>query len=190
MTITKTRLLSIALLFFLTAFLSKAQERLNLKSEGQELKIEGTSTLHDWHMTSGEANGYIMMEMGEDSQPVFTSAKISLEAESLKSGKRGMDKNAYKALNTSDFPNIQFVLDNCTMASATEGTATGKLTVAGTTRDVTLDIKVEQSGSEVTVQGSTAFRLTDFNVDPPTALLGTVKTGDDVTIQFNSTFQN
>jgi polyisoprenoid-binding protein YceI len=55
---------------------------------------------------------------------------------------------------------------------------------------VTFDIEVEQSGNAFTVKGTTDFRLTDFQIDPPTALMGTIKTGDEVTIEFKATFQN
>ncbi|NVJ47555.1 MAG: YceI family protein [Cytophagia bacterium] len=174
----------------LTAFSLQAQQRVNLKPNSQKYTVKGTSTLHDWHMTSEEAKGFITVEVSDNGTPRFVGSDVTLVAESLKSGKKGMDKNAYKALNTDDYPNIQFKLNNCTMESATKGKATASLTIAGFSRDVTFDIEVESTGSAYTIKGSADFRLTDFKVDPPTALMGTIKTGDDVTIEFNATFQN
>lgn len=183
------KILSVIVLL-LTAFSMQAQERVSLKPNSQEYTVKGTSTLHDWHMTSDEAKGFITIEVADDGTPSFVGSEVSLMAESLKSGKKGMDKNAYKALKTEDYQNIQFKLNNCTMESATKGKATAQLTIAGFSRDVTFDIEVESTGSAYTIKGSADFRLTDFKVDPPTALMGTVKTGDDVTIEFKATFQN
>ncbi len=186
-TTTKIRF-TIAMMLLFSAFLTQAQSKLNLQKEGLELKIEGTSTLHDWHMTSTEATGFVMFKSDEQI-PGFSSGEVTFEAETLKSGKRGMDKNAYKALNTSDFPKVRFVLKNCNMESAKKGTAEGQLTIAGTTRDVTFEITLNQNGQQISVHGATAFKLTNFNVEPPTAMLGAIKTGNDVTIEFKSTFQ-
>jgi len=139
-------------------------------------------------MESSSAEGQFNVVV-TDGLPSFTASKISFIAETLKSGKRGMDKNAYKALKTDEYPNIEFTLSECSMESATKGLATGKLIIAGFTRDVTFKIEVEKSGSDFILKGSTDFLLTDFQIDPPKALMGTIKTGNAVTIEFNSTFK-
>lgn len=182
--------LFLALGALLVSFTLQAQQKLVLQTNSQEFAVKGTSTLHDWHMTSSEAQGFVMLNDAESSAPKFSGAEIMLAAETLKSGKKGMDKNAYKALNTEEHPGIKFILNNCEMASATNGKASGKLTIAGFTLDVTFDIEVQQAGNAYTVKGSTDFRLTDFQIEPPTALMGTIKTGDDVTIEFVTTFKN
>lgn len=174
----------------LAAFNLQAQQKVNLKPSTQEYVVKGTSTLHDWHMTSEEAKGFVLVGLAENGVPSFSKSEITLLAESLKSGKKGMDKNAYKALKTDEFESIKFVLNNCTMESASKGKATANLNIAGFSRDVTFNIEVEKSGNGYTIKGTTDFRLTDFQIDPPTALMGTIKTGDEVTIEFKATFQN
>jgi len=176
--------------FFLIAFNLQAQQKLNLKSDSQEFVVKGTSTLHDWHMASSEAKGSVSVKMQDNGMIDFTGSEVTLVAESLKSGKKGMDKNAYKALLTDEHPNIKFVLTNCNMQSASSGKATGKLTIAGNSREVIFEIEVEKVGNGFSIKGTTDFRLTDFQIEPPTALMGTIKTGDDVTVEFNATFQN
>lgn len=182
-------ILALAALLIAT-FNAQAQERIKLQPTAQEFVVKGTSTLHDWHMTSSEGEGFMMLNAATNGVPNFSGAEIVLSAETLKSGKRGMDKNAYKALDTEEHPSIKFVLSSAQMESATSGKASGKLTIAGFTRDVTFNIEVKGGGNSFTIKGSTDFRLTDFQIDPPTALMGTIKTGDEVTIEFNTTFQN
>lgn len=165
-----------------------SQQVYEISTVEQSFKVLGTSTLHDWHMESSSAEGQFNLVL-TDGLPSFTASKISFIAETLKSGKRGMDKNAYKALKTDEYPNIEFTLSECSMESATKGLATGRLIIAGFTRDVTFKIEVEKSSSAFIIKGSTDFLLTDFQIDPPKALMGTIKTGNAVTIEFNSTFK-
>jgi hypothetical protein len=40
-----------------------------------------------------------------------------------------------------------------------------------------------------TVTGVKKMKMTDYNVKPPTALLGTIKTGNDITISYNLKFK-
>ncbi|WP_288343082.1 YceI family protein [uncultured Roseivirga sp.] len=185
---TSFKILSLVALLLISTGM-QAQKTVNLKPDAQEYVVKGTSTLHDWHMTSNEAKGFVTVSM-IDGVPNFTGSEITLLAETLKSGKKGMDKNAYKALKTDEYESIEFVLNHCTMESAVLGKATAELTIAGFSRDVIFDIQVEQSGNAFTVKGTTDFHLTDFQIDPPTALMGTIKTGDEVTIEFKATFQN
>lgn len=185
----KMRILCLVALM-LAAFSLHAQQKVNLKPNSQEYVVKGTSTLHDWHMTSEEAKGFVLVGMADNGLPSFSKSEIVLLAESLKSGKKGMDKNAYKALKTDEFESIKFVLNDCIMETTTSGKAMASLNIAGYTRDVTFNIEVEKAGEAYNITGTSDFRLTDFQIDPPTALMGTIKTGDEVTIQFKATFQN
>ena len=46
-----------------------------------------------------------------------------------------------------------------------------------TDEDILIEMNPHEHGIEVS--------LTDFNVEPPTALLGTIETGNEITIDFN-----
>lgn len=151
------------------------------------LKIEGGSTLHDWHMETVTVSGQGVFTIEGGS---FVSAKnlqVSFLAESLKSGTSGLDKNAYKALNTNKNKEIKFSLSNIS-GSGTSFTASGNLTIAGVTKPVSFPVKVTPSGKNFTFEGEFDTKLTAFSIDPPTALLGTVKTDDEITLSFKTTF--
>ena len=151
-------------------------------------KVSGGSTLHDWHMESNAAKGegIFVVEAGQ-----FKSAQsltISLVAETLKSGTKGLDSNAYKALNTQKNKEVKFVLKELT-GSGAAFTAKGDLTIAGTTKAVSFPVKLTTSAGKITFEGSLDTKLTTFSVTPPTALMGTVKTQDEVKLSFKTTFQ-
>ena len=152
------------------------------------LKVSGGSSLHDWDMTTQTAKGegMFVVEGGQ-----FKSAKsltLSFQAESLKSGTSGLDKNAYKALKTDKNKEIRFVLKEFS-GSGTSFTAKGDLTIAGVTKPVSLPLKLTTTEGKFQFDGSLTTKLTHFSIDPPTALMGTVKTHDEVTLTFKTTFQ-
>ena len=103
-----------------------------------------------------------------------------------------MDKNAYKALKTSSAKDISFILSSATISQLNETSyqirAFGKLTVAGTTRetDVIADVKYDNADKSYTVTGTKKLKMTEYHVKPPSFMLGTVKTGDEISISFKT----
>lgn len=160
-----------------------SQTSFNVAPTG-DLKISGTSSLHDWEMTSKTASGKAVMTAVEQEVTDIKSLTVEMEAESLKSGKKAMDKNTYKALQTDVHKKIKFELNNAAKLANGNWNLTGTFTIAGTTKKVTIPAKIASKGNIHTVSGSYSFKLTDYNITPPTALMGTIKTGNDVKISF------
>ncbi|MFM8833942.1 MAG: YceI family protein [Cytophagales bacterium] len=103
----------------------------------------------------------------------------------LKCGKNAMDKNAYSALNTDKYKKITFMLSHSKMEGGTIR-CDGNLTIAGITKPITLEAnyKVNTNG-DLTCNAKFALKMTDFKVEPPTFMFGTIKTGDDLTLTFS-----
>ena len=105
-----------------------------------------------------------------------------------------MDKNIYKALDTDDHKNITFKLAEVkSVTNKSAGVFTvntiGDLTISGVTKRVPLNFDINVSGSSVTLTGEKSFNMTDFSIDPPKALFGTITTGDAITIKFSTLFK-
>ena len=151
-----------------------------LSIQNSNIKIEGTSTLHDWNMTSNQATF-----TGQIAGNTINDVKFVMKAQSLKSKESAMDKNAYKALETSKYPEITFT----TASIPTQGNATisGNLTIANSTKNVKIPVTVTKNGSSYVIKGTTKIKMTTFGIKPPTVMLGTIKTGDDLTINLNLT---
>ena len=62
----------------------------------------------------------------------------------------------------------------------------GNLNIAGKSRTIplSLDLTSWSSGS-YNILGTVKFKMSEFGIEPPTAMFGTISTGDDVTIVFN-----
>lgn len=67
--------------------------------------------------------------------------------------------------------------------------AEGTLTVAGATRSMNVQALADPKSNSMQLTGNKTFKMTDFKMDPPRALMGTIKTGDEITINYNLTFK-
>ena len=64
----------------------------------------------------------------------------------------------------------------------------GKLTIAGASKTIPLEATYSIEGESVTFSGSIDILFSEYNVAPPTAVFGTIKTGDELTLSFQATF--
>ena len=160
--------------------------RLGLVAESR-LWIEGTSSLHDWRCDATGVGGWIEVEAQESL--AVPAADVTVPAAGLDCKNGTMDRKARAALAADDHPALRFVLDRAEVRPGTEGTfdvaATGRLTVAGTTRTQQLTVAgAALPDGRFRFAGTVPLRMTAFGIDPPTALLGTLKTGDDIVVHF------
>src|SRR5690554_3727458 len=101
--------ISKSLFFVLLLFVTQTySQEYNLNNATSELTVFGTSNLHDWDIKAETQSGKIIVDLNDQIQ--IKHLKIVVVAESLKSGKRSMDNNTYKALDTKKHKNITFDL--------------------------------------------------------------------------------
>ena len=162
------------------------------KSTGAvSLVIEGTSNIHDWDIKSDKGTCTSEFDVNNTGSLKNISAlSFSIPATSLKSKHSGMDKNTYRALKATNYSSIIFTASSVDIKpSGSAGyllTTKGKLTIAGTSRDVSLLANgTVNPDKSITYSGSYHLKMTEYNVDPPTAMMGTIKTGDAVIVKFN-----
>lgn len=157
-----------------------------------DLKVSGTSTLHDWDIKSSKGQVDASISVA-DNKVTFSGLSFSVPAESLKSGHGAMDKNTYKALNTQKNPNISFVLLSANVTPVSANTyqlkGIGKLTIAGKTMqtDLVTTLKYNPADNSFLCTGTKKFKMSEYGVKPPTVMFGTIKTGDDISISYNLT---
>ncbi len=172
-------------LIFLSYSMQVDAQSFTSRQSESKMTIAGTSTLHDWEsdVTAIKASCVLKGDKLEKASFVAT-------VKSIKSGTSSMDDNTYKALNESRFPEIKFESTDIKM-DGNNATARGTLTIAGQTKTITLPISAEKwSGNHLTVSGTYTFDMSSFGIDPPRAMLGTIRTGDEVTIKFKINLYN
>jgi polyisoprenoid-binding protein YceI len=184
----------LSLLLFIFFSYSVSAQTNYMMSPDPQFTVSGTSTLSDWEMVSSTGSGTLVATVDGRTITEVSQARVTMSAESLESGKRGMDRNTYKALKSDRHPNITFVMtvlrDLRHVGDVAHMTVLGDLTAAGTTRSVEMTVIGRADGRRLYFEGSTRILLTHFNIDPPTAVLGTIRTGDEVTLAFKAHFQS
>lgn len=167
----------------------------NDRLQPSKVTVAGTSTLHDWTVESARIEGEVTVPEGffAGDTAVQPTAAVSIPTRSLASGKKKMDDLMHEALRAEENASIQYRLVSAKPKSGAGSDRVvldtrGRLTIAGKTREVPMEVEVlRQAGGRLLVKGAAAITMSDFGMKPPTAMLGTVKTGDDVTVRFEWT---
>ena len=177
--------------FFLFSFTIMINQTVNYKiSTDFSVKVKGTSNVHDWESNVEKLSGTAVISIGEDGMIQIDECKVSIPVKSIKSTKGSiMDKKTWKALKEEDHSNIDYRLSSFDVVNKTSAgfaaKTKGLLSIAGVTK--TIDMSVtgkELSSGNIEITGSKALKMTTFGIDPPTAMLGAMTTGDDITIEF------
>lgn len=168
------------ILFSLIAFSfsASAQEYQSNQAESS-MKVSGTSTLHDWHIDVESFSAKANLN-GEN----LENASFTAEVKSMKSGTSSMDDNTYEAMKEKANPRIIFQSSSI-VGKEGKLTIKGDLTVAGVTKPITMTTTLEKwAEKSMTVKGKYTFKMSGFGIEPPRAMLGTIRTGDEITIEF------
>lgn len=142
--------------------------------------IKGTSTVHDWESVINEytVNGALNDHLIKD-------LEVAVQAKSIKSGKSIMDDKTYDALQVKTYPTITFTAKQLTIK---DGKIDGKgiLTLVGQQKEVPFvaTSKLLPNGA-LEVKGAVNLVMSEYGIEPPTAMFGTLTTGDEVTIEYN-----
>ena len=153
------------------------------------ITVAGGSNVHDWACSGSKFDAAI--ELDADPGNPISKVVVSIPTKSVKCGKDKMDENMYKALKADQFPTIRYELTSYTL-DPSKTTATGfvaltkgELTVAGTTAKVEIPVTAtRKDGGQIVGEGTLRMLMTDVGIKPPTALLGTMRTKNEITVSF------
>lgn len=183
-------------LFFLS-FTIVHQQFSNYKVNNDfTVKIKGTSNVHDWVSTVENLSGSASISFSENGDIRIDECQVSIPVKSIKSSKGSiMNKKTWKALKLRSNPNIEYRLTSFENVVKTgnnfTANVTGKLSIAGENQWINMNVNGKQlNNGGVEIIGSKELKMTDFNIDPPTALMGTMTTGNEITIEFRIILDN
>jgi len=173
------------LMFLTVAVLPTASASTLSTMPGTTLRLEGTSTLHpfSFNSTDIEVSGDLVGR-----RP--TRLLVDIPIAQLHSGESGMDKNMRKALKADQAPEIRFELtgfdfDSTRTDSIVKASVSGRLSIAGVTKAISLDADCRYGSDSIRATAQKELLMTDFGVKPPTMMMGTIRTGDKVTVRFD-----
>ena len=167
------------------------------ESKDMDMKLSGTSTLHNWTMEAKAFSGEAQFDFTPPNGDQLSSIKsltFTLAVRDLKSGEKGLDKNAYKSLKTGDYKDIYYKLISAKVLSGKGNKyllkTHGNLSIAGVTKEVDMDVYCTvNKDASITCTGSEKLEMTDYKVKPPTFMLGAMKTGDAISLDFRLVYK-
>ena len=175
---------------------------------GASLELDGDSSLHRY---SAKAHG-MEAGIGIDTARVPTSAQASdpeglvrghfiktfhlfVPVDQLSSGEKGLDANMRKALKGDRYKQIQFQMDSYDVLAPSARTAAltvvlhGRLSLAGVERKIDVTAAGVRVREGLAITGSKDLLMTDYQIKPPTMMLGAIKTKNLITVKFNATLR-
>jgi predicted acyltransferase (DUF342 family) len=190
----KTRnIVSIALVFVLVIVSAARADKYS--SKVHKMIVSGTSTLHDWAAPANTLTAKGDITIQNSVMQSINSFSVTCVAKSIKSEKgESMDEKIYEALKADESPNITYTL--LKVASITKSgedwivETTGTLTIGGTAKPVEMTVKAKiEADGDIVFSGTKKITLTGFNLERPSAMLGMIKCGDDITLTFSVTMK-
>jgi polyisoprenoid-binding protein YceI len=165
------------------------------RAEPSDMTISGTSTLHDWTCDVPDIDGRLQASPADSGIMLadLTKTQVSIAVDAIECHKDRMNRNLREAMSSNKYPNILFLLEKADIAPLPDSAgawmnvdATGELMISGTRKQITLPVKAQRlDDGGLRFVGSTTFNMSEYGVDPPTVMLGAIKTGDEITINFD-----
>lgn len=175
-------LLSIGLVFG-TVF---AQD-ITVNQQRSRLWIEGSSNVNKFQCSAARYNTQVQ----SPTKDTTVEVEVDVAVEGFDCGKRRMNRDLYETLLSNRHPFISFEYKSTESMTYSDETDTydlivnGTLTVAGHTNTISFPLTAELYGDgTIRAKGQTELKMTAYNVDPPSALLGLVRVNDELTVHF------
>jgi len=164
-------------------------------SEDYQVIIKGTSNIHSWSEKVETVTGDGTVNLNKDGSFDLETISIKMNVHSIKSDLGViMNNNTYKALKADANPQIVFSLAEPVKSIQPEPqekmiAVKGNLTIAGVTKVINMKVKIRlQEYGKLSFEGRQLISMSDYDVKPPIALFGTLKTGNEIIISFKTNF--
>lgn len=165
-------------------------------SEASTMTIYGTANVTDWEAEVKTIRGEVIIrnpgrsDWSNAEASWFESVEITIPVEDIDADSRRMNRNMYDYLKEDDYPNITYTLVEAQELALLDNsgivlTVRGMISAAGESVEIIHDVEItENESGDIVISGSQDLLMTDFGIDPPTALLGSVRARDEMTIEF------
>jgi polyisoprenoid-binding protein YceI len=197
-----TRRISIALAAALATLALSAwgssTEPYALKPESR-LWVDGTSTVRDFTCKAPSLS--VTVEATDAAVPAllageraFRTVHLDVAADRMDCSNGTMNGHMLKALKAKEHPTISFQIGSYDLAQAadlTKAVLTGTLEIGGAQKPLTLGVELRDAGDgALRVTGSYELNMRDYDLQPPSLMLGTIKVHDKVKVNFDLILKN
>lgn len=182
------------LTLFFTVYSVSAQVKYSLDQGKSTMRVEGTSTVHDWEMDAGGLKCNMLATLENDKIVKIDEVLFSCPAEKILSDNSIMDGKTQDALKAEDYPVINFKMESVETLNHSgdkfSGEMSGIVKIAGVAKNVRIKFSgASITGNTIQVKGTIPLKMSDFNMKPPVAMFGALKTGNEVKVNYDLYFK-
>jgi polyisoprenoid-binding protein YceI len=150
-----------------------------------DFNVSGTSTVRGWTCS---AKGVIAVTPGKGAAvPGFANgvqtATVTVPLKAFTCPNEEMTQHLNEAMKSDKFPEIVYRLEKYDVTPG-QVMATGAMTINGVTQPVSFPVVLKASPQGVQLEGNTRLEFKTFGLDPPVVMLGLMKVGPQVRIEF------
>lgn len=152
-----------------------------------DFTVTGTSTVRGWTCA---AQGVMALTGGSaSSAPVpgidggIPTATVTVPLKAFKCPNDEMTEHLNQAMKSDKFSEISFKLEKYELAAG-KGQASGSMTIVGNTQPIVVPVTLRPAAGGVEIEGDTRLDMTKYGVEPPVVMLGLMKVGPQIRIQF------
>lgn len=151
------------------------------------IQVLGSSNVRNWSCTVNQLAGTMEAELDGQRLTSVDGVRVSIPVQGLNCGNSQLTSKVREILSEGNNSLIRFTLSNAEV-SQNQVLANGTVSVAGGTRStrITATAAAADNG-RIRLTGEVPLKMSDFGIDPPTAVLGTLRSDDDVTVRFDVT---
>ena len=159
-------------------------------SNGHEISILGNSNVQRWSAAVPRVNANADIVVNNGRIEAISRLQVEIDATAI-TGSEGniMTNKIQETLSTRQNPRIIFRMSRVNgithNGSEFNVNATGNLIIAGVTRpvEITAQGRVLPNG-DIQISGVEELKMTSWQLEPPRAMLGALRTSDDFTVNF------
>lgn len=162
------------------------------------LEINGKTNINSFCCTSRERfpKGEIIYQLEEGTATFyFKKTNLKINVRELDCGAKPINKDLQETLHADEYPFITISLKqaynlDCNRAIDCEKwvdfEALADITLACVTKRVTIPVNIKKAEDHrFRITGATTLYFKDFNLDPPSAMLGLIKVKESIDIKFD-----
>ncbi len=155
--------------------------------------IQGTSTLHDWESEISLITCKSTFVLDNNILKSIKATEVTIPVTGIKSAHgKTMDNKTYEAFLYEKNPNITFLLISAQVTQVSPGKAnidvSGYLEMAGVSKSIRMNGTATMlANNEIQITLSKKIKMTEFKMKQPTAVMGTITVGEEVTVNFDLT---
>lgn len=184
----------VLILLPLTVFNQKAMdiESLWKVSGTSKVMVEGSSNVNDFQCVTLNYEGADELKkfIHHDNGERLLTGAVEMKVRSFDCENRIMTRDLRETLKEQVYPNIVIELQSLRIpeSAAQQQSVSGraKVTIAGTSWELDMSwTLIRENASSMRLLGTHDFSFTQFNIEPPTKMMGMIRVKDEIKVDFD-----